>query len=739
MSLASANPAGMNRRLALRRRADLEAVPQTFGGERFWAIKDPVRLRYFHLRDEEYCIFASLDGTATLDGLREKFEREFAPRRLAISQLQSFLATLHGEGLLLADAPGQTDELLKRFRKTRLRDLGATASNVLAIRFRGLDPQRALDWLAPRCAWLFSPWTLGLGCLLVVAALLLVLFQFDTVQARWPDANSLLTPANMIWLSLALGVTKVLHELGHAVTCRHFGRDCHEMGLLLLVFTPCLYCNVTDAWMIESKWQRAAVGAAGVFVELVLAALGTFGWWFSEPGLFNTLCFHLMLVCSVSTLLFNGNPLLRYDGYFILADLVEIPNLSQHATAVLRDWGAGTLLGIPVERDGEQSRWRRLGLGLFGLASAVYRVAITLGILLLLHNVLKPHRLEVLVEGLACLVLIGMLAGPLWRIGKFLQQASWNRDMRPRRALFSGLVLTAGAAAVLFVPLPHRVAAPALMDAGTSRHVYVTVPGSLVKMAKLGAVVSPEEPIAVLENLELKYEIAQLTGKRNEQKLKLENLKRRRATDPAAAALIPTADESLADLEERLARRLADEQRLVITAPVAGTLLPVRRKPQRETDDELETWSGSPLDEPNLGSALETGTLLCQIGDPKKCEGWLVLDQRDIDFVQAGQRVEVQLEQSPGRILTGTVREIAELDLQVIPVELLPAGTVPTRVDESGRHRPVHTAYQVRVDFERTDITVLVGEAGQARIVTAPRSLARRIGRFLSHTFRFEI
>ena len=152
----NASAAGLNRRLALRRRCDLEAVPQTFSGRRYWAIKDPVRLRYFHLRDEEYCIFAALDGTATLADLRDTFERQFAPRRLAASQIQSFLGTLHREGLLLADAPGQTEELLKRASAIRLRKLGEAVSNVLAIRFRGIDPQRFLDWLAPRCRWLFS-------------------------------------------------------------------------------------------------------------------------------------------------------------------------------------------------------------------------------------------------------------------------------------------------------------------------------------------------------------------------------------------------------------------------------------------------------------------------------------------------------------------------------------------------------------------------------------------------------
>jgi putative peptide zinc metalloprotease protein len=168
-------------------------------------------------------------------------------------------------------------------------------------------------------------------------------------------------------------------------------------------------------------------------------------------------------------------------------------------------------------------------------------------------------------------------------------------------------------------------------------------------------------------------------------------------------------------------------------------VLPVRRRPRTYVTGELASWSGLALDDENRGTALETGTLLCQIGDPQRFEAWLVLDQRDMEFVRVGQPVRVQLEQSPGRTLTGTIREVAEVDLQVAPAELLPAGSISTRADESGVQRPVSTAYQARVALDKTDAALLIGEAGQAKIDAAPLSLARRMARYLSHTFRFEM
>src|SRR5206468_2465430 len=144
-----------------------------------------------------------------------------------------------------------------------------------------------------------------------------------------------------------------------------------------------------------------------------------------------------------------------------------------------------------------------------------------------------------------------------------------------------------------------------------ARQIYVSVAGTLREGADVGAAILAGSNVAVLENLDLKLEIARLRGQRDEQKLRLENLKRRQTRDGAAAAQIPTAEEALADLEERLMRRLEDEERLAIAAPASGTVLPVRRKPRASSREDLESWWGSPLDAWNRGCYLESGTALC--------------------------------------------------------------------------------------------------------------------------------
>ena len=181
-------------------------------------------------------------------------------------------------------------------------------------------------------------------------------------------------------------MTKVLHEFGHGLSCKHFGGECHEMGVMMLVLTPCLYCNVSDSWMLPNRWHRAAIGAAGMYVELVLASICTFIWWFTEPGPLNYICLNVMFICSVSTVMFNANPLLRYDGYYILSDVLEIPNLRQKASTILNRKLGAWCLGLEEPEDPFLPKRHQWLFALFTVASAVYRWVVTFSILVFLEQ-----------------------------------------------------------------------------------------------------------------------------------------------------------------------------------------------------------------------------------------------------------------------------------------------------------------------------------------------------------------
>src|SRR5262249_36784145 len=159
------------------------------------------------------------------------------------------------------------------------------------------------------------------------AALLLVATHFETFREKLPSYHEFFSFKTIIYLWIALGCVKIVHEFGHGLSCRAFGGEVHEIGLLVLCLSPSLYRNGSDAWALPNRWHRIIISAAGIWVELIIAAIATFVWWNTPSQPFvNNLALCVMIVCSVSTVVFNANPLMRYDGYYVLLDWLEIPN-----------------------------------------------------------------------------------------------------------------------------------------------------------------------------------------------------------------------------------------------------------------------------------------------------------------------------------------------------------------------------------------------------------------------------
>jgi putative peptide zinc metalloprotease protein len=723
----------------LQRRPDVVVVEQRYGHRRYWVLKDPVAWRYVKLSEPEYAIWQALDGRVSLRQIQEAFETQFAPLKISEPQLHRFLGDLHRKGLVLADADEQGTELLRRDAQRRWGERVRALGGVLALRFRGINPDPVLDRLVPLVRPLFSPAALAGSLLMVLAALGLVAVQFDVLRARLPEFSAFFQAANVVWIAAALAGTKVLHELGHGLTCRHFGARCHELGVMLLVFVPCLYCNVSDAWTLPNKWQRIAVTAAGVWVELVLAAVCTFVWWFSEPGWLNTLCLNMMFVCSVSTLLFNGNPLLRYDGYYVLADWIEVPNLWQQSRGYLASLVRRFHLGVEAYED---LAWRtepRHLLVLYGLASIAYRWIVLVAILLFVFRFLEPYRLEVIAWLIAVLVLTGIVASPIKQGWQWMKHPGNRSRIRWGRFASSALVVLVATLALALTPVPFRVAAPLVLEPADARRVYVPVPGELETLFIVeGQQVAAGEDLARLRNVGLSVETLELAGEVERQQARIDGLQARRAFDLDAASQIPAAQEFLADLRTRLDQRRKEETRLVLRAPAAGTIIPPPAIPAKPSESGLlPDWTGTPLQPRNLGSKLESGTLFCLIGDPQRLEATLYIDQSDVEYVQVGQRVRLRMNALPGRILEGELIELARMDAKIAPRELMPQD-LPMRAGSDGVMRPLQTPYQARVRLDDHPYRLPAGSRGQARIHVGSLSLGSRIYRIVQRTFHFD-
>ena len=377
-------------RITIRKRPDLTARQQTYLGKSYWVIKEPIGQNYFRFQDEEYQLFQKIDGNTSLAELKKWFVATFPPQKITLRELQQFICMLYKSGLVIGDAPGEEERLRKQYAEQKEKKRRAR-TNVLHFRFNCFDPDRFLNWLHPKIRWLLSMPAFLFSILLVLSALTLVAVKFDVFYSNLPGFHSFFSLTNGFWLLVILFLVRVLHELGHELMCKHFGCECHEMGVIFQVFVPCFYSDLSDSWMLANKWKRAAIGAGGMYIDVILAAIATFIWWFTlpAPGMLNMICLNVIIVLSVSIIMFNANPLLCYDGYHILSDLVEIPNLRQKANSVLRRKMSQRFFGIKPPVDPFLPQQKQIFLAMYSVASGIYRcIALFLG-LWLMHQIWK--------------------------------------------------------------------------------------------------------------------------------------------------------------------------------------------------------------------------------------------------------------------------------------------------------------------------------------------------------------
>ena len=731
-----------DRPITFRKRPDLQITAQRFGADRYWVIHDPLSLKFTRLRDDEYALFELLDGEHSLEDLVNFYEARFAPQRLRPEEAARFVNMLHNSGLLLAERAGQGESLHERSENRRRQEFRKQWLSPLALRFRGINPEAIFAAIYPFVRPFMSREALICGCFFILSALGLVAAQWRAFTSRLPDFQSYFTPTNILMLMGVLAVVKVLHEFGHGLTCLHFGGRCHELGVMFLVFTPCLYCNVSDAYRFPNKWHRAAVGAAGIYVELLLASAAVYLWWYTEPGLLNQVCLGVAALCSVSTLLFNGNPLMRYDGYYILCDVVETPNLAERSASVLREGFLRLFANNHVEGDPFLPRRRRGWYAAYALASAAYRVMVTCTIVLLFIELARPYKLENVARLLGLTAAVSLLVPPVRRFFIFMNVPGRRRDLRLGRTVAALVVLAAIVGAIFFVPVPHRVVGPLELQPYRPERVFVEVRGVVAEApARFGQAIHAGDLLLRLSSPDLDLAVEELAAERDRHRARLDSLRLEQFQSSAAAAIIPQTEQLLASVESRLKEKERDQQRLTLRASRDGVLYPPFNVPKPPVEDELPNWSGRPLDADNVGSTLEPGTLIGEVADPRAWDAWIIIDQDDVEFVHVGDDVDILLDSAREHPLQGRIDEISVGELAESPHRLSNkvGGELATQAGSDQSERPVSTAYSVRVRLADEKGEFRVGWRGTARIHLTPATLASRIGRWAARTFHFHL
>jgi putative peptide zinc metalloprotease protein len=568
----------------LRLRRDLIIESQRYEGKTFFVVKDPVSLRYYRLKDNEHFLLQYLDGERTLEDAQKAYEKHFRPDRLKLEDLEAFGQQLIKAGLAQNDSPKAGKQLFDN-RKKRLRtEWFQTLTNILYIKIPVFDPDRLLTRMKRWLGWICTVWFGLVSVGIMLSAALLVATHFETFRSKLPDYHAYFNFTTVGYLWLALGIVKVIHEFGHGLSCKVFGGEVHEMGALFLCLSPALYCNVSDAWTLPNKWHRIIISAAGIWVELLIAAIATFAWW-NTPGqpFINNLSLNLMVVCSVSTVVFNANPLMRYDGYYVLADWLEIPNLRERSNRFLKNVVLEHCLGVEVHPEPYMALWRRCLFVSYAIVSYVYRWVVTFGILYFLDSFLKPYKLQVISHLLAVAAFASLTGWPIGRLIRNVYKRGRLPDMKRWRVVVSCSVVVGLVLFLCVVPVPlSRVRGVGLVQpqADATQQLFVRQPGTLEELhVRPGDSVKKGDLIARFRNLDLEADLesARQEVQNHIQHLKLVEWQRRQTKDPKERERLideeTKTQSKKGEAEEKLrVLERARDKELVLQAPIDGVI-----------------------------------------------------------------------------------------------------------------------------------------------------------------------
>jgi putative peptide zinc metalloprotease protein len=351
-----------------------------YRGERWYVLQDPSAGRNHRLSPAAYYLIALMDGYRTANDIWEAATTHLGDEAPTQGETIRLFAQLHAADVMRCDATPDTLEIFGRFTQGQKSSRMSRYLNPLFARFPLLDPDAFLERGLPFVRPLFTaPGFIVWSCVVAIGVLLAAMNWSALASAA---ESAIFDPRNAAILAVTYIVVKALHELGHAFATKVWGGEVHEVGVTLLVLVPLPYVDASSAWAFGSKWRRVIVGAAGMMVELFLAALALLLWLKAEPGVVRTIAYDVMLIGGVSTLFFNGNPLLRFDGYYVLSDILEIPNLSARSRKYLAYLLQHYLLGLEERRHEPMSPGEQRWFVVYGTASSLYRPLITIGIAL---------------------------------------------------------------------------------------------------------------------------------------------------------------------------------------------------------------------------------------------------------------------------------------------------------------------------------------------------------------------
>jgi len=675
-------------------------------------LKDPISGKYYYLSVYEYRLLKSFDGNVTV---KEAVERlALSGYYYSLEEAQPIVSKAAQLGLVLgtkfstAQFQEYVNKQMQGAKKAR------RISSVYFLFIPLLNPDKFLDrtlWFAKLFA---NKFMLLLMALALPGAIYCIIAGFQNAETEYLFFFNI---ENLMYLWITIALAKLLHEFAHAYVAKSFGIHVPEMGVAFLIFFPCLFCNTTDAWQLADRKQRIAISAAGILVEGAVAISSAYVWYFTGPGIVNSLAFYLMAVSFVSTIVFNGNPLMRFDGYFILTDWLRLPNLSTRAMSYVKYLFMNRVLGITLVANTATTPREVVIFTVYGIAAFCYRVflymSISLGVYWRFNKVLGIALASV---AFATFVVRPVVKGikTVWLQRKEVHPQAFGAT------IFGALVVVT--VALLVTPTSRRSIYPCYVASAKAQKLTVPLQTSVSKVyVREGSHVPQGGLLFTLDTSLLRLNLLQKQVQREALRTEAEQLrldeKRMAAAQGKEIELHKVEDEA-----QRIKRDLLLAEDGIV-APFDGVVTSLDYKLQD-------------------GYQPGEGRVVGEFESPTDCIARALIPARDLQTVTSGQQAKVWFNLGTGLIVTGSVNEVkpySEQDLKNSPFSSRLGGELAT--ENRGEDRtdaPLEAFYQCSVNFQNENGVIRLGMTGRCILSSTPQSLLGRAADLVVSTFNKE-
>ena len=676
----------------------------------WYVLQDHSSGKFHRYSPEAYLIIQLMDGTRDMETVWQQACEQLGDDMPSQDEIINLLGQLHSSDLLQSDKMPDVADIHQRYLKQKRNKILQYVKSPMSMKLPLVDPNKFLDatyaWVAP----LFSKPAQFLWLLLMVYALTQLGVHWESITQNWSDR--VFDGKNFLLLGLVYPVIKLIHEFGHAYAVKRYGGEVHEMGVMFLVFIPIPYVDASASSALREKHQRMFIGAAGILVELTLAAMALLLWVNIEPGIVRALLFNVMLIGGISTILFNGNPLLRFDAYYVLSDAIEIPNLGNKSNQFFGHWIQRFILRIEETQIKTESRREALWLWFYCIASFCYRIFIMIGISLFVAQ--KFFFVGVI---LAIWSLFNTLVLPFMKLLKTLRT---NALLLRYKAKVNAFIFATASilAAILFaLPVPYKTITEGVLWASDESQMSLKADCFVNEvLVNYDQVVKQNDIILRCDPTELNTEIRVSEAKLNELKAKLrESLKENRVEYGVLKDEIRRTEEELAIVKEKFAG-------LELKAPVSG-------KANINGLNDL------------LGQFLARGQYIGYIDNKSTRRARVVVEQHNIETVKNNlTHIDlISAEALYESVAANISREFPEAteELPSLALSVNGGGNIVLNPErQTGEANALAPVFIVDINLsDETPLYNRVGERVYVRFHHQPEPLAYRIGRKIRRLF----